>query len=505
MTALSVLLGAGVGVGIVVSQAGATVRVCSGPDYRLTASSAGATGALVGAVNVFLRGASPCRLDTRLTFAVQQRVNGSWKTIRPMVGNPAKAHIRGLLKHGLAGATERSWAWWNYCEGPSPTPPNFGAGRFRFRVNAAGHVATTSVKPPACFSGGTGPGAIEAFQPSHRESARPATPSRRARSATRRVQAGAPVPAGFGPQSFTAISDRSWWLLGSVPCSRSRCPAIVRTTNGGHSFHRIPAPSAPLASSYYGAGVTDLRFADRKDGFAYGGGLYVTHDGGASWHRVSLGGWVTDLAIGGGEVYAVVVPRGRESGRLMRSPVDRDRWVSLASPSAVHAGLWVHGSDVFVETGFNTRLSLLSSPNRGASFVRHAAPDGISCAFQAPAPPVVWAHCATGMLSGVWRSTDSGARFQPAAPRKPQANGAAFAAASATTAVVGFQRLYRTVDGGASWAPVGPAGVSWWSYLGFTDPTHGVALGYLGPESPNYARLYSTTDGGASYHEVPIR
>jgi photosystem II stability/assembly factor-like uncharacterized protein len=103
--------------------------------------------------------------------------------------------------------------------------------------------------------------------------------------------------------------------------------------------------------------------------------------------------------------------------------------------------------------------------------VRYAAPDGISCAFQAPAPPVVWAH---------------------------------FAAASATTAVVGFQRLYRTVDGGTRWAPVGPAGLTW-SYLGFTDPTHGVALGYLGPESPNHARLYYTTDGGASYHELPIR
>jgi hypothetical protein len=207
----------------------------------------------------------PCRLHTRLTFAAQQLTAGRWKTMRGMVGNPAHAQISGVLKRGLAGAVERSWAWWNYCEGPNPTSPNFGAGRFRFRVSAAGHLATTSVMPPACFSGGTGPGAIEPFQPWH---SGPALPSQRARSrsASPSARASSPVPVGFAPQSFTAIGDRSWWLLGSVPCSRSRCPAIVRTTNGGRSFHGIPAPSAPLASSYYTAGVSDLRFADPEDG-----------------------------------------------------------------------------------------------------------------------------------------------------------------------------------------------------------------------------------------------
>lgn len=52
---------------------------------------------------------------------------------------------------------------------------------------------------------------------------------------------------------------------------------------------------------------------------------------------------------------------------------------------------------------------------------------------------------------------------------------------------------------------MGPTGVTWWSYLGFTDPAHGAALGYLGSGSANHAQLYYTTDGGASYHEVPIR
>jgi photosystem II stability/assembly factor-like uncharacterized protein len=115
------------------------------------------------------------------------------------------------------------------------------------------------------------------------------------------------------------------------------------------------------------------------------------------------------------------------------------------------------------------------------------------------------------MLSGVWRSTDGGARFTPASGSGTAhgalelPNSAAFAAASATTAVVGYRQLYRTTDGGASYQPVGPHGISFWQYLGFTDTTHGVALGYAGSQVPSHVRLYYTTDGGQSYHLVSIR
>ena len=47
-------------------------------------------------------------------------------------------------------------------------------------------------------------------------------------------------------------------------------------------------------------------------------------------------------------------------------------------------------------------------------------------------------------------------------------------------------------------------GVVAWAYLGFTDDTHGVALGYVGSVSPANERLYYTTDGGQSYHLVTV-
>ena len=111
------------------------------------------------------------------------------------------------------------------------------------------------------------------------------------------------------------------------------------------------------------------------------------------------------------------------------------------------------------------------------------------------------------MDSGVWLSTDGGASFTPAhtsLAEPPQPNSAVFGAASGTVAVVGYNQLYRTADAGATWTPVGPSGIAQWVYLGFTDATHGVALGYAGSVAPGNEQLYYTTDGGQSYHLVTL-
>jgi photosystem II stability/assembly factor-like uncharacterized protein len=317
------------------------------------------------------------------------------------------------------------------------------------------------------------------------------TPSGTTPAATTPPAPGGPVPTHFAPSSFTAISELDWWLLGSAPCSSPPCTSIVRTSDGGRTFVGIPAPRT--------ANVAQLRFADARDGFAYGPELWATHDGGASWHRIDLRGTVTDLAASDGWVYAIC------SGVLERSPVGSDQWAVVPRTGSLYPGsLWAQGAGVLVEGAAKVSQLILVSQDHGQTFNPYPVPPNVACRFQEPSPPVVWEHCATGMLSGLWISPDGGRTYsQVKGPLPELPNSAAFAAATSTTAVVGFHQLYRTTDGGASWAPVPQpaAGINEWMYVGFTDPTHGAGLALTGATRE---QLFYTTDGGASWHPVPI-
>ena len=124
--------------------------------------------------------------------------------------------------------------------------------------------------------------------------------------------AGAPVPAGFRPMSVTFVSTQQGWVLGSAPCATGRCPAIARTIDGGKTWTTIDAPKTTIGSEpgvdVSGKGITGIRFADLRDGWAFGPELWATHDGGKTWKRLDpfSGGAVVALASSHGNG-----PRGR--------------------------------------------------------------------------------------------------------------------------------------------------------------------------------------------------
>jgi hypothetical protein len=326
--------------------------------------------------------------------------------------------------------------------------------------------------------------------PESHTKARVASSAPAARAVRSYTTAGA-VPPAFQPESFTAITEFEWWLLGTAPCGQHACTTIVRTTDGGPTFARIPAPPTTA--------VSNLRFADSSNGYAFGQQLWSTHDGGRSWGQVQLGGAVSELDIAQGYVYAIVL--GHRQATLMRSPVGGDDWTRLAGAGQGNlSGLWVEGATVILQSG----ARLLISTDSGARFiraagVRHAG----NCSYDG-GTLALWALCSTGMAPDeILLSTDAGNTFHAAA-QVPDGPINTFAAADGSVAVAAGQGpLFRTANGGAGWTRVAaPAGN--WTYLGFSDPTHGVAIGSFGSGGHQYSKLYYTTDGGASYHYVPI-
>jgi hypothetical protein len=227
--------------------------------------------------------------------------------------------------------------------------------------------------------------------------------------------AGAP---GFTPESFTAVSDDDYWVLGTVPCDGTSCPAIMRTTDGGRHFVSVLAPPIPVASNT--TFDYDLRLADDHDGFAFStSGLptsqifYATHDGGVSWHQVPLGD-VVWFATGDGFAYVIVdecspASEPCNSYQMLRSPVSDDAWRSVAMPFSVAPGngieLATHRSSLWLmsTTGANANAvnTIAHSTDAGNTFTVARGPctPGLPGTLEPSSNTVIWAYCPTGMHS----------------------------------------------------------------------------------------------------------
>lgn len=300
--------------------------------------------------------------------------------------------------------------------------------------------------------------------------------------------AAAGVPNGFAPLSASFPSATSGWVLGPYDCPADFCTSVLHTSDGGAHWGRTAAPPADTTSEG-GQSVTDLRFASDRDGFAFGGSLYATHDGAASWAALPVDGQVEDLAVGNGRVWALVTqgcdPDGCAGPAVLMtgsaSGGDLRQVAGVSLPGAGLDHIVLHGSAVYLLGADDTSSRLLASTD-GSSFTRRTlpCPTGAEPAAAALSDADLVLVCSIQTDSGAtrtaWNSNDGGLGWLKLTD-PPQAEGTAVAATSDGLYVTDTaQGISASRDGGRTWQYVLTVGDGGAQYVAFSSPTTGFAI-----------------------------
>ena len=264
--------------------------------------------------------------------------------------------------------------------------------------------------------------------------------------------------------------------------------------------------------------VTQLRFANALDGYAFDPELWETTNGGASWVRVATPGTVTELEAADGEAYALTCATGPASCgsvELLRSPVGSLEWQKVTPVGLVYGAQFaVSGPSLYVLSADPPRpFVLLYSADKGATFTNRVEPCaaglGGTVTPAADGSPTIWAVCPTGTEATVMLSTNGGTTWRVAEPTEAGfPNHVGLSAASSSVALVWpapFAELpaamARTTNGGKSYSAVlSSSGRVLWA--GFSDPVRAYAL-LVTASGPT--QLFESNDGGAKWFRVVIK
>lgn len=338
-------------------------------------------------------------------------------------------------------------------------------------------------------------------------------------------------PAQFQPTSVTFVGNGAGGVVGAVigqagpPCATQYCTSLAGTSDYGRHWYGVSAPEAPGPDS--ATGVSQLRFANLEDGWAYGPALYETYGGGWPWTPVDTGGHVvTALEVSGQTAFAIFATCSPSTAgyaadctsfSLYSGAAASTTWNPVAVPAGYQqmlsdgqpssAALVVSGGEGYLLTPSGT---VLTGPvPTGAWTVAGPAPckpgaaqpmSGVPQNAQLAAYQGQLVLTCAGQLGGATVYTSSsGATWQPVGTVAGPGKVTGLASVGGKEVVLASTTgISYSADGGTTWrsatitGPVLPGG---FSYVGMTTSTSGVAV----PADPKAGAVYVTSDGGQTW------
>jgi photosystem II stability/assembly factor-like uncharacterized protein len=350
----------------------------------------------------------------------------------------------------------------------------------------------------------------------------------------------APVPGNFRPTSVTFVGPRTGWVIGQAltpgHCATQFCTSVARTDDAGRTWAGRPAPMAGAADG--ATGLSQIRFLNLEDGWAYGPQLYATHDGSKTWAPVDTGGLrVTALetvgdrvfalwasCTGNGPAYAVNCTRFT----LYSAPAGGGAWAPVGSSTTGLTDGAASEAAELVLTG--TRGYLLApggalyagpvdggGPWKQVSTLVSSCPVGQARADGQPTGALLGAVNSRDLLlacasasSGANPSVSTQQKFIYSSPdggvswrqlSTAPAAGVAFGLAASpreSVVIATDQGIDLLPSGETSWQTAtlrggGPAGG--FGYIGMTTDEQGIAL----PADPSAGTVWFTFDGGQTW------
>jgi hypothetical protein len=384
-------------------------------------------------------------------------------------------------------------------------------------VNTFHHDA--SHKPAGPISSVPGPTPAVTTTPTQASRATTST------SATAPPTSTVPGLTGVHVVDVTFVGTQDGWALARANClngSGPACIAMIRTSDGGSTWTSTKPPPANIpVDGCSDPCVSSIRFATAQIGYAFGpGALFMTLDGGASWHHESGGAYALET-LDGNVIRVVASPPCSPPGchyAVQTAAVGTDTWTTVALPGAqpnmsAGAALARAGNRAFIEIfghtaggASNARSVLYTSGDDGASWTNRGEPcpqvggtrsaEVDSSALASAADGSATLLC-TGrgdeMPQFTMTSTDGGATFHQGDVQSLRGANpvSALGAASASTLIGLSVGTYRSTDGGRTWRKVGgtaPAGATW---IGFESATEGRAT--------DGRTIWTTQDAGLTW------